>query len=198
MNTGNQAIESSPSPLPSFAPTRANAPANPSVDTAQRGPMEGTPGGIPAPGQPTSGEPASGTAGSPLDRLTIQNSTNKTVRAAPLRPGLLNGNRDWIIPVECTAEAVVLYPSGQRIDPAELSRGTNGKNALFEAVRQMIVRRQSTVRPGEPPYRPMIRFRVRPDGLRSYYLAYPALEALHVPMSRENLEPEEKTAGQGR
>jgi hypothetical protein len=62
----------------------------------------------------------------------------------------------------------------------------------------MIVRRQSTVRPGEPPYRPMIRFRVRPDGLRSYYLAYPALEALHVPMSRENLEPEEKTAGQGR
>jgi hypothetical protein len=44
----------------------------------------------------------------------------------------------------------------------------------------------------------MIRFRVRPDGLRSYYLAYPALEALHVPMSRENLEPEEKTAGQGR
>jgi hypothetical protein len=110
----------------------------------------------------------------------------------------LNSNRDWIISVECTADAVVLYPSGQRVDPAEFTKGINGKNALLEAVQQMIARRQSTVRPGEPPYRPMIRFRVRPDGLRCYYLAYPALEALHVPMSRANLEPEEKTAGQGR
>ena len=40
----------------------------------------------------------------------------------------------------------------------------------------------------------MIRFRVWPDGLRSYYLAYPALEALQVPMTRENLDPEEKKA----
>ena len=42
----------------------------------------------------------------------------------------------------------------------------------------------------------MIRFRVRPDGLRAYYLAYPVLEALRVPMTRENLEaPEESKAG---
>ena len=32
------------------------------------------------------------------------------------------------------------------------------------------------VRPGEPPYRPLIRLIVRPDGLRSYYLAFPALD----------------------
>ena len=53
---------------------------------------------------------------------------------------------------------------------------------------QGIARHQASVRPGEPPYRPQIRFRVRPDGLRSYYLAYPALESLRVPMSRENVE----------
>jgi hypothetical protein len=55
----------------------------------------------------------------------------------------------------------------------------------------MIVRRQATVRPGEPPYRPYIRFQIRPDGLRSYYLAYPVLENLGIPMARQDLEAEE-------
>ena len=44
------------------------------------------------------------------------------------------------------------------------------------------------VRPGEAPYHPMIRFQIRPDGLRSYYVVYPLLEGLGVPMTRENLE----------
>ena len=56
----------------------------------------------------------------------------------------------------------------------------------------MIARRQGTVRPGEPPYRPQVRLLVRPDGLRTYYLAYPLLESLQVPMTRQNLEPEEE------
>jgi hypothetical protein len=110
--------------------------------------------------------------------------------AIPLRPAPFTGNRDWMIAIECRADALVLHPSGQRIATAELSRGDKSNNLLLEMVQRIIVRRQATVRPGEPPYRPMIRFRVRPEGLRSYYLAYPALEALHVPMSRENLDPE--------
>jgi hypothetical protein len=52
----------------------------------------------------------------------------------------------------------------------------------------MIARRQATVLPGEPPYRPLLRFQVQPEGLRSYYLAYPLLAPLGVPMARENLE----------
>jgi hypothetical protein len=93
----------------------------------------------------------------------------------------------------------VIASSGQYLEIAEISKGKNGTNALLETVQGMISRRQATVRPGEPPYRPMIRFRVRPDGLRSYYLAYPALDSLHLPMSRENLEPEEnKAAGRQR
>jgi hypothetical protein len=107
----------------------------------------------------------------------------------------LIGNRDWIISIECTADGLVLLPSRQRIGTAQLTKGENGSNALLEAVQQMIARRQASVRPGEPPYRPMIRFRVLPDGLRAYYLAYPALEGLRVPMTRENVDPEEAKAG---
>jgi hypothetical protein len=59
-------------------------------------------------------------------------------------------------------------------------------------VQKIIARRQATIRQGEMPFRPIIRFRVHPDGLRAYYLAYPALESLGVPMSRENLQPEQE------
>ena len=59
------------------------------------------------------------------------------------------------------------------------------KNPLLLALRSMIDRRQATVRSGEMPYRPQIRFQVYPDGFRAYYLAYPALELLQVPMTRD-------------
>jgi hypothetical protein len=56
----------------------------------------------------------------------------------------------------------------------------------------MIARKQATVRPGDPPYEPRIRFLIHPSGgLRSYYQAYPLLQNLQVPMSRENLDPDE-------
>ena len=88
----------------------------------------------------------------------------------------------------------MIYPSGQRIATNSLSPspGGGGNNPLVDLLQAMIARRQATVRPGEPPYRPMIRFRVRPEGMRSYYLAYPALERLGVPMSREALDPDEE------
>ena len=81
-----------------------------------------------------------------------------------------------------------MSPSQQQVDLAALIGTKGGKNQLKEAVEQLIARRQATVRPGEPPYRPLIRFRVHPEGLRAYYLAYPALEGLGVPMTRENVE----------
>ena len=64
------------------------------------------------------------------------------------------------------------------------------KNPLEQAVRQLIDRRQATVQPGDFPYRPQIRFLIRPDGLQSYYLAYPVLAPLNVPMMRQNVEEE--------
>jgi len=105
---------------------------------------------------------------------------------------MLNGNRDWIIPIECSATTLLILTTRQQITLATLSQQDVRDNALLEAVRQIIARRQATVRPCETPYRPMIRFRVRSDGLQTYYLAYPALEALAVPMTREDLEPEQE------
>ena len=76
----------------------------------------------------------------------------------------------------------------QRINIAALSAQTGNDNPLLADVRQMIDRRQAAVRPGEPAYRPQFRFLVHADGLRSYYLAYPALESLKLTMTVEHLE----------
>jgi hypothetical protein len=116
---------------------------------------------------------------------------DKSSRPAPPPSFRLNGNRDWLINVECAADAVVLQPTRLRVETAALAPGGRGAEALQQAVQQLIARRQATVRPGEPPYRPMIRFLLRQDGLRTYYVVYPVLGALGLPMTRENLQPEE-------
>jgi hypothetical protein len=86
----------------------------------------------------------------------------------------------------------VLFKIGRlRFTPSQWSGGNGADNPLLRAVWQLIERRQATVRPGEPPYRPLIRFLVHPDGLRTYFLAWPALESLHIPMSRQNVEPQD-------
>jgi hypothetical protein len=99
----------------------------------------------------------------------------------------LLGNRDWPIVVECRADEVVLRITGLRVP--SLSASDPADQPLPRAVGQLIAQRQATVRPGEPPYRPLLRLLVHPDGLRSYYLVYPQLEALGLPMTRENVEP---------
>jgi hypothetical protein len=109
----------------------------------------------------------------------------------PKRLASLHGDRDWVIFVECRADSVVLYPT-QRTYPLSSLAGEN--NPLLEAIRQMIDRRQGLVRPGELPFRPQVRFLVLPENLRSYHLAFPALEALPVPKTRQNLDPEDDVA----
>ena len=58
----------------------------------------------------------------------------------------------------------------------------------------MIERRQGLVRAGEPPFRPEVHFLLRPENLRTYHLAFPALDTLHVPKMRQNLQPEDDVA----
>jgi hypothetical protein len=77
-----------------------------------------------------------------------------------------------------------------RIPIAALQQG-DGASSLRQTVRGMIDRRQATVRFGEAPFRPQVRFLVRPDGLRAYFLAFPALESLKVPMTRDNIGRDE-------
>jgi hypothetical protein len=104
----------------------------------------------------------------------------------------LVGNRDWVILAECKADAVVLYPGEVRIPLATLGTGQEGGTRLVRAVQQMIARKQATVRAGEAPYRPQVRFLVRPDGLRSFYAGYPWLEGQQIPMSRQNIDKDEE------
>lgn len=113
----------------------------------------------------------------------------KERRPPPMRAVNLSGDRDWVIYVECTAEGVVLYPARTFIPLAALARGS--ANPLQQAVQQMIDRRQSGVRPGEAPYRPQVRFLVRPENMRVFHVAYPALDAVPAAKARYTLRPED-------
>ncbi len=115
---------------------------------------------------------------------TINRDDGKMVKA-------LAGQRDWTIFIECRTDAVVLYPGGLRLGLAGVSPDEGGQEQVVEAVQQMLARRKAMIGSNEL-FRPKIRFLVRPDGLRTYYRAFPALEMLGVPMTRENLEQDEK------
>jgi hypothetical protein len=108
-----------------------------------------------------------------------------------MHPVSLRGDRDWRIFVECRGDAVVLYPSRQSFPLADLGRADN---PLARAVAQMIERRQGLLRAGEAPFRPEVHFLVRPENLRTYHLAFPALDVLPVPKVRQNLQPEDDPA----
>src|SRR5262249_50804537 len=128
------------------------------------------PGGQPA-GEPRPGPPGLGGGAPPARRA---------------------GTRDWVIAVECRADAFVLYPGGTRIPAAALATAPSSDNALSTAVRKEIARREALGRAGDAAYRAHVRFLVRPDGARGYYRAFPLLEALGVPMTRQNLGADEE------
>ncbi len=143
-------------------------------------------------GQPGTGESSAGSPGL-LDSLPpSEPSKKKSSSLPPVRRWI---SRDWDIFIECRADGVVLYPGGLSIAAAKSS--ANGKisdHPLPAAVQQMIARRQSIIGEAagnEPMGQPHIRFLVRPDGLRSYYQAYPELGGLQLQMTRENLEPDD-------
>jgi hypothetical protein len=112
-------------------------------------------------------------------------------RPVALRPARLQGDRDWVIFIECQPDAVILYPSHRVFPLTTVSRFPANNNPLLLAVQQLIDRRQASVPPGHSPYRPEIRFLVRPDSTRTFHVAYPAVEALQVPKRRQNLEAED-------
>ena len=82
----------------------------------------------------------------------------------------------------------MLKPAGQKFPLTSLTTTIEQDNPLLQAVTHLIARRQASVRAGDPPYRPQVRFLVRPDALRTYYQAYPTLEPLHIPLTRQNIE----------
>ena len=109
-------------------------------------------------------------------------------KRAPLPLGRMLGSRDWLLTIECRGDGVVFSHGNQKFSLETLSQTTGGEHPLTKAVREVVARRQATVGPGEPPWRPRLRFLVQPDGLPAYYLAYPLLGTLRLPMARENVE----------
>jgi hypothetical protein len=107
----------------------------------------------------------------------------------PNPPPLANvvGNRDFVITIVCHNDHVTVYPGGQQHFWTETNAAAADK-ALVQNVQGLIAGRQKSVRPGEPSYRPSIRFQLAPGGLIRYLSIYPRLEPLHVPMTRENLD----------
>jgi hypothetical protein len=134
------------------------------------------------------GEP--GDSSSPADNRFATPSYRPAPARKPasLRPGWVHGGRDWVIYVECRSDGVVLYPAEKQFALAEAARPASS-NPLVAALKQMIDRRQSLRRPGEPPYYPQVRLLVRPENVTTFLTVYPALEALPVPKKRQNLEP---------
>ncbi len=161
----------------------------PSTDSASGSTGKGSPRGY----SPSSvdGEPVDGGDGAGsglLSTLSPLVPKKKPKPAALIKRRPLNLNRDWHIPLECRADGVTIMVTQQHFTLQEIAQAQN--NPLVLAVRQMIERRQDRVPEGEPPYRPLLRFQIKAAGLRAYYLAYPMLDVLNIPMMREDCDPE--------
>lgn len=122
-----------------------------------------------------------------MSPIPFGDPTQKPPPTPPLSK--LLGNKDFLITIDCRNDAVTITPSGL-IYRWTAANGSETDAALVQTVTNLIARRQASVRPGEPPYRPIICFRVAPDGLRTYLRAYPLLERLNVAMTRENVVEE--------
>jgi hypothetical protein len=108
----------------------------------------------------------------------------KPLPASPLSK--LLGNKDFVIIIDCHGDYVTITPGGMTYRWTTSNLQATDQ-ALAQTVANLIARRQASVRPGEPPYRPLVRFQVSNEGLRTYYHVYPLLEQLRVPMTRENV-----------
>jgi hypothetical protein len=140
----------------------------------------GTPGepgasdGGPAIGPP----PSFGNLGNPA-------KAPKKISSTPALSRLL-GNKDFLITINCYNDHVDVFPGGMSF--RWTAANVNATDQAFaQAIANLIERRQASVRPGDSPYRPLICFRVTPDGRPSCLHIYPLLEPLHVPMTRENI-----------
>jgi hypothetical protein len=114
----------------------------------------------------------------------------KSKAPIPLKAARLFAERDWILFVECRFEGLILHAS-RKYYSAEFLMTEKGAAEFLEEIQALIFKKQSTVRPGESLYRPQVRFLVWPDGIRSYHIAYPKLQASNINQTRQNLEQED-------
>jgi hypothetical protein len=148
-------------------------------------PYAGEQGGTsPSAGHADSSAPSEPTP--PFRPLPTYGAEPKKKSVAPPPIGRVLGNKDFVITIDCYREHVSVFPGGMTFRWTAVNMKTTDQ-ALVQAIKNLIAKRQASVRPGEPPYRPIIRFQVSTEGLRTYYQAYPLLEPLGVAMRRENV-----------
>lgn len=184
--------QSAPPPAPGYGPPPT--PGTPgsggsSGATAPNG--DGSPGtpGVPR-GLRGSGGGGGGNDAYDIDPLNKMPASPGAPRGpVPVRPGWLNKNRDWIIPIECERDKIVIRSTNEVIPLEKLSSAPD--NPLAKAVSQLIDGRQKMVPPGVPPWRPILQFQVHVDGSRAYFLAFPALDRLDYPKVRQSLDLED-------
>lgn len=174
---------------PTTPPRRAPPPNGGPAEAPPPEEADGAPGKrrirvVPANGAEGGSGYASGSNESPVPQAPPSR------RLAAPRPAWVHGGRDWTIYVECRAADLLLYPS-QRTFPLAQAAGDAADNPLIKAIQQMIDRRQSSRRPGEPPYHPQVCLLVRPEYVLTFLKVYPALEALPVPKTRRNLDADD-------
>ncbi len=132
-------------------------------------------------------QPSSPQYNDPLNRLASPGLPTGAPPKTPPPLGRILGNRDFVITVDCYADHVTVFPGGTQFRWKTADIAATDQQ-IASLVKNLIARRQSSVQPGEPPYRPQVRFQVSRDGLRTYYHVYPLIEPLRLPMTRENLE----------
>jgi len=143
----------------------------------------GTTGGAATPKQPGGDNPP----GDSRIKPALSFGADDAKKPAPPPPSRVLGNRDFVITIDCYSDHATVFPGGMQYRWSGMNANANDQ-ALVQTVTNLIAKRQASVRPGEPPYRPMIRFQVSADGLRTYLRVYPLLEHLRVAMTRENVE----------
>ncbi len=159
----------------------------PNGAVAGSGPGSGRPGGQAGGGGDPGDEGGSGGGiPAPPDPLAhLQPRPRRTAMPPSFR---VEANRDLPLLLECRANEIVFMANGKSWQVTDLESNQQARTAFAETIQQWIARRQATVREGQTPYRPLLRFKVDPDGVRTYYAAYPVLEKLGVPMRRENVD----------
>ncbi len=195
-------INKLPAPVPiasSGNSPSGGTPANPPPGSREGGAPGLAPINTPIPGNNVGGKPEGSANGNPTPP---QDDTGESIGRSPsgFAPGnapkpkppaapvnKLFGTRDFVITIDCYTSHVTVLPSGLQFRWTAANDPATDKS-LVQTVANLIERRQASARPGEPPYRPLIRFQVAADGLRTYYRVYPLLEPLRVPMMRENVE----------
>jgi hypothetical protein len=171
-------------------PGQQPAVGTPNSNTAGKPPGSGTPGTNTA-RQPggnggATGDPQGDSPGPSIRPLpAFGTDTAKKPTPAPPLSRLL-GNKDFIITVDCHSDYVTVTP-GSLTYRWTASNLKETDEALVQSVKNLIARRQASVQPGEPPYRPLIRLAVHADGRNTLYRAYPLLERVGVTMTRENV-----------